>query len=134
MAVLLVSVAMRLVANPLPTFFSPNDMVTVSPGSIEALVQFSDTIENAFEIMTGTAFVTTMKPDSVWLFTPAGPEVVSVTLLVPTAGYVNVKFVAVVLVVIPFPKSQNRFVIVPVEKSLKLTVSGAWPLVGVAEK
>src|SRR6267378_1026073 len=42
--------------------------------------------------------------------------------------------VDVVLVVIPSPKSQNRFVIVPVELSVKLTVTGQKPLVGLAWK
>src|SRR5207247_108859 len=44
------------------------------------------------------------------------------------------RFVAVVLVVIPSPKSQNRLVIVPLELSVKLTVSGQKPLVGLALK
>src|SRR5436309_3728673 len=38
------------------------------------------------------------------------------------------------LVVMPSPKSQNRLVIVPVELSVKLTVSGLRPLVGLAVK
>src|SRR6266404_7161198 len=42
--------------------------------------------------------------------------------------------VDVVLVVRPSPKSQNRFVIVPVELSVKLTVTGQKPLVGLAWK
>src|SRR6266404_3562891 len=44
------------------------------------------------------------------------------------------RIVDVVLVVIPSPKSQNRFVIVPVELSVKLTVTGQKPLVGLAWK
>src|SRR6266478_2998980 len=42
--------------------------------------------------------------------------------------------VARVFVIVPSPKSQNRLVIVPVELSLKFTVSGFRPLVGVAVK
>src|SRR2546423_7490125 len=38
--------------------------------------------------------------------------------------------VAVVFEVFPLPKFQNRFVIVPAEVSLKVTVSGGVPLVG----
>src|SRR5712664_1565683 len=38
------------------------------------------------------------------------------------------------LVVVPSPKSQNRFVIVPVELSVKLTVKGRTPLVGLPTK
>src|SRR6516225_9128811 len=45
-----------------------------------------------------------------------------------------VRLVLEVLVVVPSPKSQNRFVIVPAEKSLKATVSGISPLVGLALK
>src|SRR4051794_15493883 len=41
-----------------------------------------------------------------------------------------VKLVASVLVVAPLPKLQNRFVIVPVEASRKVTVRGGVPLVG----
>src|SRR6266481_9928079 len=41
---------------------------------------------------------------------------------------------AVVLVVELSPKSQNRFVIVPLELSVKLTVSGLSPLVGLPLK
>src|SRR5215510_8528340 len=41
---------------------------------------------------------------------------------------------AVVLVVLPSPKSQNLLVIVPVELSVKVTVRGLMPLVGVAAK
>src|SRR6266568_1520039 len=44
------------------------------------------------------------------------------------------KVVAVVLVVEPSPKSQNRLVMVPVELSVKLTVSGLTPLVGLPLK
>src|SRR6266478_479148 len=39
-----------------------------------------------------------------------------------------------VLVVVPSPKSQNRLVMVPVEVSVKLTVSGFSPEVGLAVK
>src|ERR1035437_2070660 len=42
--------------------------------------------------------------------------------------------VAVVLVVFPSPKSQNRLVIVPLELSVNVTASGAAPLVGVPVK
>src|SRR2546428_781761 len=42
--------------------------------------------------------------------------------------------VDVVFVLAPSPKSQNRFVMVPVEWSEKLTISGAGPFVGLAEK
>src|ERR1051325_2811915 len=45
-----------------------------------------------------------------------------------------VKLVAVVLVVEPSPKSQKRLVMVPVELSVKLTVRGETPLVGLAMK
>src|SRR6266702_3089566 len=38
------------------------------------------------------------------------------------------------LVVVPLPKSQNRLVMVPVELSVKETVSGLTPLVGLAVK
>src|SRR3989442_11440961 len=44
------------------------------------------------------------------------------------------KVVAVVLVVELSPKSQNRLVIVPLELSVKLTVSGLSPLVGLPLK
>src|SRR6266404_708781 len=44
------------------------------------------------------------------------------------------KVVAVVLVVELSPKSQNRLVMVPVELSVKLTVSGLSPLVGLPLK
>src|SRR5438876_188565 len=44
------------------------------------------------------------------------------------------KLVAVVLVVELSPKSQNRLVMVPLELSLKLTVSGLRPLVGLPLK
>src|SRR6266851_3644390 len=44
------------------------------------------------------------------------------------------KVVAVVLVVELSPKSQNRLVMVPVELSVKLTVSGLRPLVGLPLK
>src|SRR5713101_2444087 len=44
------------------------------------------------------------------------------------------KVVAVVLVVELSPKSQNRLVMVPVELSVKLTVSGSTPLVGLPLK
>src|SRR6266567_6279840 len=37
---------------------------------------------------------------------------------------------AAVLVVVPSPKSQNRLVIVPVELSVKVTIKGLTPLVG----
>src|SRR6266567_2529946 len=40
------------------------------------------------------------------------------------------RLVAAVLVVVPSPKSQNRLVMVPVELSVKETVSGSWPLAG----
>src|ERR1041385_7062408 len=40
----------------------------------------------------------------------------------------------VILVVPPSPKSQNRFVMKPVEVSVKVTVSGSPPLVGLAVK
>ena len=39
---------------------------------------------------------------------------------------------ALVLVVTPFPKLQKRFVILPREPSLKVTVSGGLPDVGAA--
>src|SRR5439155_1017958 len=45
-----------------------------------------------------------------------------------------VRFVSLVFVVEPSPKSQNRLVIVPLELSVKLTVSGQKPLVGCALK
>ena len=41
---------------------------------------------------------------------------------------------APVLVVVPSPKSQNRFVTVPVEISVKLTLNGLSPIVGFAVK
>ena len=44
------------------------------------------------------------------------------------------KEVAIVFVVIPSPKFQNRFVIVPVELSVKVTVSGFNPLTGTPVK
>src|SRR6266704_378304 len=44
------------------------------------------------------------------------------------------KVVAVVLVVELSPKSQNRLVMVPLELSVKLTVSGLSPLVGLPLK
>src|SRR6266568_215219 len=44
------------------------------------------------------------------------------------------RVVAVVLVVELSPKSQNRLVMVPVELSVKLTVSGLRPLVGLPLK
>ena len=44
------------------------------------------------------------------------------------------KVVCKVLELVPSPKSQNRLVIVPVELSVKLTVSGLRPVVGVPAK
>jgi hypothetical protein len=44
------------------------------------------------------------------------------------------KLAAPVLVVVPSPKSQKMFVIVPVELLLKFTVSGQKPLVGLPLK
>src|SRR5262245_65789126 len=44
------------------------------------------------------------------------------------------KLAALVLVVVPSPKSQKTFVIVPVELLLKFTVSGQKPLVGLPLK
>src|SRR2546429_513700 len=44
------------------------------------------------------------------------------------------KLVAAVLVVEPSPKSQKRLVIVPVELSVKFTVNGFKPLVGMPTK
>src|SRR6185503_8888392 len=44
------------------------------------------------------------------------------------------KLAALVLVVVPSPKSQKMFVIVPVELLLKFTVSGQKPLVGLPLK
>jgi hypothetical protein len=43
-------------------------------------------------------------------------------------------FVAVVLVTAPSPKVQERFVIAPVEASVKATDSGAAPLAGLLVK
>src|SRR2546422_559371 len=45
-----------------------------------------------------------------------------------------VRLDALVFVVEPSPKSQKRFVIVPVELSVKVTVSGLRPAVGLAVK
>ena len=44
------------------------------------------------------------------------------------------RLVVTVLVVEPSPKFQNRLVILPVDRSVKLTMSGFKPAVGVAEK
>src|SRR6266576_6280840 len=63
---------------------------------------------------------------------PTGPIMVRVTVLVESLLYMWEKATAVVLVVVPSPKFQNRLVIVPVEVSLKLTVRGLRPDVGVA--
>ena len=64
----------------------------------------------------------------------AGPLTVRLTVLLPAAPYVCVRILAVVLVVDPSPKFQERFKIVPVEVSVNVTTSGHEPLVGVAEK
>src|SRR3954468_20374040 len=48
--------------------------------------------------------------------------------------YSCVKAVSVVFVVAPSPKSQNELLIVPVERSVKETLSGQSPVVGKAEK
>src|SRR5439155_10226434 len=64
---------------------------------------------------------------------PTGPLTLSLTVLVP-GPYVCVTLVAVVFVIVPSPNCQNRFVMVPVEVSVKLTVRGASPFVGDALK
>src|SRR5260370_11039658 len=68
------------------------------------------------------------------MLVPTGPPTVRLTVLVPAARYVWLKVVAVVLVVELSPKSQNRLVMVPLELSVKLTVSGLRPLVGLPLK
>ena len=65
---------------------------------------------------------------------PTGPLTVKVTELVPANEYVCVRVVLKVFVVVPSPKSQNRLVIVPVEVSVKVTVNGLTPLVGLPVK
>lgn len=66
------------------------------------------------------------------MFVPPGPATVRLTVLVPALGYVMTKFVALVLVVLPSPNVQKWFVIEPSEPSLKVTVSGGFPEVGLA--
>ena len=56
----------------------------------------------------------------------------SVTLNVPAAAYAWLGFCAVE--VPPSPKFQLQLVGLPVDKSVKFTVSGAAPVVGVPEK
>ena len=67
-------------------------------------------------------------------FVPTGPVTVSATVLVPALTKVCVNEVATVLVVVPSPKSQNRFVIVPLDESVNVTVKGFSPLSGVPLK
>ena len=61
---------------------------------------------------------------------PTGPVAVNLTVFVEALRNVCVRLVAVVLVVVPSPKSQKRLVIVPVELSVKATAKGLGPLVG----
>src|SRR5947208_17039921 len=65
---------------------------------------------------------------------PTGPLTVRVTVLVPGPAYTCISVVPAMLVVAPSPKSQNRLPIVPMEVSVKLTVSGQKPRVGLALK
>src|SRR5712672_280965 len=75
-----------------------------------------------------------MYPGRIFALTPNDPLTVSVTVFVPRPVYTCETVVALVLVVAPSPKSQNRLVISPVELSMKLTFKGLRPLVGVAVK
>ena len=65
---------------------------------------------------------------------PVGPLIVRRTVLVPADRYWWVKLVAFVARTPPSPKLQDRFVIAPPEVSVKVTVKGAAPLVGLAVK
>src|SRR5260221_6643991 len=68
------------------------------------------------------------------MLVPTGPVTVRLTVLVEVLVYTWLKVVETVLLVTPSPKSQKRLVMVPVEVSVKLTVSGQAPFVGVAVK
>ncbi len=64
---------------------------------------------------------------------PPGPKTESVTEYTP--GLLNVyDGLGSVLVPKPSPKFQNQDVMMPVEVSVKLTNSGAFPVVGAAKK
>ena len=115
-------------------FARPKFNVTISPGSIAPFTQVSAAKAKLFETINGNVFVTTIKPACVTVLLPVGPRTVRLTLSVPGLPYTKEKLVAVVFVVTPLPKFQNRFVIVPLEVSVKSTESGALPEVGVALK
>src|SRR5437868_4223115 len=61
---------------------------------------------------------------------PTGPVAVKVTVYDPASGKKCDTTAAVLLVIEPSPKSQKRFVIVPVDRFVKVTVNGLRPLVG----
>src|SRR6266446_2871386 len=63
-----------------------------------------------------------------------GPVTVKVTELVEAFVYVWERALANVFDVEPSPKPQKRLVMVPVEESVKVTVNGLRPIVGLAEK
>ena len=65
---------------------------------------------------------------------PPTPKTVRLTELVPTAPYEWLRLVAAVFVVLPSPKFQNRFVIVPLELSVNVTPKAAAPVIGLALK
>src|SRR5258708_21438983 len=73
-----------------------------------------------------------MYPGRIFALIPNDPLTVRVTVFVPRPVYTCETVVALVLVVAPSPKSQNRLVMSPVELSVKLTFKGLRPLVGVA--
>ena len=64
------------------------------------------------------------------MLTPIDPLIVSVTVFVLGRTYVCATVVALVFVVVPSPNCQKRLVMLPVDVSVKLTVSGANPFIG----
>ena len=68
------------------------------------------------------------------VFVPTGPLTVKATVYVPALVEVWERLVLEVFVLEPSPKFQKRFVIVPAELSVKSTVNGFNPLVGLAWK
>src|SRR5579859_4492667 len=68
------------------------------------------------------------------VFEPPRPLSISVTVLLPVVAYTCCTLVAVVLLVPPSPKLQNRLVIEPVEPSVNVTANGGVPFVGLPLK
>ena len=65
---------------------------------------------------------------------PPGPLTTNCTVSVSATRYVCTMLVAVVLLVSPSPKSQNRLVMRPSEVSVNVTARGVAPLVGVPSR